>query len=141
VFPDYAHVAVFTTLKGKGLSNINGLLRHITAAIHPANHKRGAAASGWIHTLVVYPTWRTPEAAKHSLCLCLKHQVPIKDLKPWSWKDEPAFGREKPRMCRGDFRVLQQLCERNERLRGLFASEIRWLFEELSLDDVLKRCN
>ena len=43
-------------------------------------------------------------------------------------------------MCRGDFRVLQQLCERNERLRGLFVSEIRWLFEELSLDDILKRC-
>jgi len=42
-------------------------------------------------------------------------------------------------MCKGDFRVLQKLCERNERLRGLFASEMGWLFEELSLDDLLKR--
>jgi len=143
VFPDYAHVAVFTTLKGKGLSDINGLLRHIIATVHPANpanHKRDPAASGWIHTLAVYPTWHTPETAKQSICLCLKHRVPIDELKPWSWKDGPASGGEKFKMCRGDFRVLQQLCERNERLRGLFVSEIRWLFEELSLDDILKRC-
>lgn len=141
VFPDYAHVAVFTTLKGKGLSDIDGLLRHISAAIHPINYRRDPAAFGWIPTLAVYPTWHTPEAAKHSLCLCIKHRVPINELKPWSWKDEPALGGEKFVMCRGDFRVLQLLCERNERLRGLFASDIRWLFEELSLDDFLKRCD
>lgn len=143
MFPesDYAHVAVFTTLRGKTISEINGLLRHIVAAIHPVNHKTDAAASGWIHTLAVYPTWRTPEAAKYSLCLCIKHQVPINELKPWSWEDEPAPGGERFTMCKGDFRVLQQLCERNERLRGLFASEMRWLLEELSLDDILKRCD
>ena len=40
-------------------------------------------------------------------------------------------------MCRGDFRVLQQLCERNERLGGLFT--IKLLLEEVSLDDVITR--
>ena len=44
-------------------------------------------------------------------------------------------------MCSGDFRILQQLCERNERLRGLFKSEIRWIFEELSLDDIVNQCD
>lgn len=139
VFPDHAHIAVFTTLKGKALSDIHGILRHIIAVIHPSNHKSDAASFGWVHTLAVYPTWQIPEAAKHSLCICLKHRVPINELKLWSWKDELASGEAKFKMCKGDFRVLQQLCERNERLCGLFASELGWLFEELSLDDVLKR--
>ena len=41
-------------------------------------------------------------------------------------------------MGMADFRALQQLCERNERLRGLFVSEMRWLFED---DDVVKWLN
>jgi len=41
-------------------------------------------------------------------------------------------------MCKGDFKLLQQLCERNEGLRGLFASKVGWLFEELNLGDFVK---
>jgi len=139
VSPDYATVAMFTTLKGKALSEIKGLLRPVVAAILPVNHKHDPAALGGLHALAVHPTWRIPGAAKHSLCLCLKHRIPINEVKPWNWKGEPAVVGEKPRMCKADFRLLQHLCERNERLRGLFVSEIRWLFEELSLEDLAKR--
>ena len=45
---------------------------------------------------------------------------------------------ERFRMCERDFELLQQLCEKNEGLRGLFASE-SWLFEELGLVDFMKR--
>lgn len=49
---------------------------------------------------------------------------------------------EEPTMCEEDFEVLQQLCERNERLRGWFVeSEIGWSFDKLSSDDVVKRCD
>ncbi|KAF9649834.1 hypothetical protein BDM02DRAFT_3113063 [Thelephora ganbajun] len=136
---DYATVAMFTTLQGKGLSEVKGVLRPIIAAILPVNHKLDAAAPGWLHTLAVHPTWRVPEVAQHSLCLCLKHRVSIDELKPWCLKDESAMAGEKFRMCRGDFRLLQQLCERNERLRGLFTSEIGWLFEELGMNDFVRR--
>lgn len=138
VHPDYATVAMFTSLHVEAPSDVKGLLRHVVAAIHPANHKRDAAASGWLHTLAVHPTWHTSGGAKHTLCLCIRHQVPINGLKPWSWKEELASVEEDPKMYGADFRALQQLCERNERLRGLFVSEMRWLFED---DDVVKRFN
>jgi len=139
VTPDFATLAMFTTLHGKALSDIRGLLRTIVAPIHPVNAKRDPAASDGLQLLAVHPTWCVPEAGKQTLCLCLKHRVPIDELKPWSWKGEPAIGVEKFVMCRPDFKLLQELCERNERLRGLFASEIRRLVEELNLDDVVKR--
>ena len=136
--PGYATVAMFTTLRGAAPSEIKGLLRSIIAAILPANDKRDPAASDGLPTFAVYPTWRVSGDAKHSLsqlCLCLKHQVPINDLEPWSRKDEPDITGEKFRMCKGDFRALRQLCERNEHLRGLFASDITQLLQELRLDD------
>ena len=141
VFPDHANVAVFMNLKGKGLSEINGLLRHVIATIRPTDHgqKYDAAASGWLHALAIYPTWRVPDAKQHSLCLCLKHKISFNELQPWSREDKPKSGGAKYKMCRGDFKILQQLCERNERLRGLFATEIRWLVEEVNLDEVMKR--
>lgn len=135
---DSATVAMFTTLRGKGIPDVKGILRPVMATVLPANHKRDPTTPGWLPTLAVYPTWRTPATAKHTLCLCLKHKVSFDKLEPWSWKDEPAMAGEKFRMCGGDFRLLQQLCERNEGLRGLFASE-SWLFEELSLVDFMKR--
>lgn len=141
VSPDYATVALFTTLHGKPLSEIKGLLRPIVATILPVNHKRDAAAPGWLQTLAVHPTWHAPEVAKQTLCLCLKHQVLISELKQLSWKGESTMVGERFRMCRGDFRLLQQLCERNERLRGLFVSDIRWMLEVLSLDDLVTRCD
>ena len=137
--PDYATVAMFTTLRGTAPSDVKGLLRSIIATIIPANIKRDLATSGGLPAFAVHPTWHTQGAAKHSLCLCLKHQVPIKELKPWSQKRKPAMAGERFQMRSTDLRLLQQLCERNERLRGLFTSEIRWLFEELSLDDFVKR--
>ena len=139
VLPDHANVAVFMNLKGKGLSDINGLLRHVIATIHPTNQRYDAAASGWLHSLAIYPTWRIPDPGQHSLCLCLRHKVSIDELKPWSWEEKPKSGGAKYRMCKRDFKILQQLCERNERLRGLFATEIRWLLEEVNVDDVMKR--
>lgn len=128
---DHATIAVITTFRGKALSDIRAPLRHMIATIHPVNKKHDAAGSA----LAVYPTWRIPETAKHSFCLCLKYQVPVSELRPWNWKDEPALVGEEPKMCKGDFKVLQQLCERNESLRGLFVSEIKWFFEELGLCD------
>ena len=139
VSPNYATVAMFTTLQGKALSDIKGILRSVIAAVLPVNNRRNAAASSELPAFAVHPTWHIPGATKHSLCLCLKHQVPINELRPWSHKHEPAMVGEKFRMCKTDFKSLRQLCERNERLRGLFASEIRWLFQELSLDDFVKR--
>ena len=129
--PDFATVAMFTTLQGKGISQVKGILRPIMATVHPAHHKRDPEAPGRLPTLAVYPTWRTPS----TLCLCLKHKVPTDKLELWSWRDNAG---ENYRMCGGDFRLLQQLCEKNEGLRGLFASE-SWLFEELSLIDFMKR--
>jgi len=142
VSSDYATVALFTTLHGKAPSDIKGLLRSIIAAILPVNGKRDTAASDGLPTFAVHPTWRVSGVAKPSLCqlcLCLKHRVPINQLEPWNHKDGPTMAGERFRMCKPDFKLLRQLCERNEHLRGLFASEIRWLFEELSLDDFVKR--
>jgi hypothetical protein len=137
--PDYATVAMFTTLQGAEPSEIKGLLRSIIAAILPANGERNPAASDGLPTFAIYPTWCVPGNAKLSLCLCLKHRVPINDVMPWSWKGEPEMAGERFRMCKGDFKTLQQLCERNEYLRGLFASEISWLFQELHLDGFVKQ--
>lgn len=139
---DYATVAMFTTLKGKSTSDITGLLRLFVAAILPVNGKRDVAASGGLPTLGVLPTWRIPGIAKPSLCqlcLCLKHRVPINELELWSYKNRPTMGGERFRMCRTDFKLLRQLCERNEGLRGLFTSKVGWVFKELNLDDFVKR--
>jgi len=139
VSSDYATVAMFTTLQGKAPSDIKGLLRPIIAAILPVNDKHDAAASGGLPTFAVHPTWHVSGAAKPSLCqlcLCLKHRIPINELELWKHRGGPG---ERFKMLKADFKLLQRLCERNEHLRGLFASEIRWLFEELSLDDFVKR--
>jgi hypothetical protein len=133
---DFAIVAMFTTLRGKGISRVKGVLRPLMATVLPVNHKGDFETSSWMPSLAVHPTWRTPPTATHTLCLCLKHVVPIDKLKPWRWKDEPTMG--KPKMCQDDFRLLLQLCEKNEGLRGLFASE-SWLFEDFSLIDFMKR--
>ena len=116
---------MFTTLQGKAPSDIKGLLRPIIAAVLAANSKCGAAASGGLPMIAVHPTWRVSGAAKHSLCLCLKHRVPVNELKPWNHKDEPTMAGEMFKVCEADFGLLLQLCERNERSRGLFASEIK----------------
>ena len=79
------------------------------------------------------------EALLCQLCLCLKHRVPINDLEPWNYEGGRPIAGERFRMCTTDFESFRQLCERNEHLRGLFASEIRWLFKELCLDDFVKR--
>jgi hypothetical protein len=142
VSPDHATIAMFTTLNGATPSDIKGLLRLIIAAILPVNGKRDPTASDGLPTFAVHPTWRVlgdAEPSLSQLCLCLKHRVPINELEPWSWKDEPNMVGERFKMCRADFKALQQLCERNEHLRGLFASEISWLFQELRLDDIVKR--
>jgi hypothetical protein len=139
---DYATVAMFTTLQGKAPSEIKGLLRHLIATIHPVHNKRHPDASSGLPMLAIYPiSGRVARVATRSLCLCLKHRIPLDELKPWSWKDEPEVADERFRMCKGDFKALQQLCERNEHLRGLFASEISWLFQELYLDDFVKWCS
>lgn len=136
--PDSATVAMFTTLQGRGISQVKGALRPVMAAVLPVNQKRGPKASGQLPTLAIHPTWRNPPAANSTLCLCLRHRVPIDKLEPWSWKDEPVMAGERFRMCPDDLRLLMQLCEKNEGLRGLFASE-SWLFEEFSLVDFMKR--
>ena len=142
VSSDCATVAMFTSLRGKGLIEVKGLLRPIMAQILPVNHKPNDKTSVWLPTLAIHPTWGATAAAKHSLCLCLKHQVPIDELEPWTWKDEPVTVEQRYRMCRPDFGLLKQLCERNEGLRGLLTSpEMRWFFEELFLEDFLKRCD
>lgn len=135
---DFATVAMFTTLQGKGLSQVKGALRPVMATVLPGNKKRDHETPGWLPTLTVHPTWRNPATAKHTLCLCLKHQVPIEDLEPWRWKGESMAAGEGYKMCGDDFKLLLQLCEKNEGLRGLFASE-GWLFEELGLIDFARR--
>lgn len=137
---DSATVAMFTTLQGKGISEVKGVLRPIMARILPANSgdKHDPAASGWLPTLAVHPTWYTPSTAKQTLCLCLKHEVPVEELEPWVLRREPATAGQRFRMCKDDFKLLQQLCEKNEGLRGLFAPK-SWLFEEFSLVDFMKR--
>ena len=127
---------MFTTLQGKAPSDIKGLLRPVIAAILPVNNKRDATASGGLPTFAVYPTWHVPGVGRHSFCLCVKHQVPISELGPWNCEGESAVVAERFKMCRPDFKSLQQLCERNERLRGLVTSEIR--LENLGLDDLGK---
>ncbi|KAF9791026.1 hypothetical protein BJ322DRAFT_1104680 [Thelephora terrestris] len=142
VSSDNATVAIFTTLQGKRLSEVKGILRPIMAEILPVGHNGDHETSEpyWLHTLKVLPTWRAPDTANNILCLCIKHQVPIDKLEPWSWKGEPKMAAgQKYKMCKSDFKLLQQLCKRNERLRGLFASsEMGWLFEELRLDDFIR---
>ena len=142
VSSDYATVAMFTTLQGKAPSDIKGLLRPIIAAILPVNGKRDAPTSGGLPALAVHPTWPVSGIAKpflSQLCLCIQHRVPINELELWNFKDGPPMIGERFRMCKPDFRLLRQLCERNEGLRGLFTSELSWLFEELGLDDFMKR--
>ena len=137
--PDSATVAMFTTLQGKGISRVKGALRPLMATVIPANLERDPGdVPSFLPKLAIHPTWRTPPTARHTLCLCLKHRVPIDRLGRWSWKGEPQMPGERLRMCSKDFRLLLQLCEKNEGLRGLFASE-SWLFEEFSLVDFMKR--
>lgn len=73
----------------------------------------------------------------HTLCLCLKHEVPVDELQPWKWKDERTTAGARFQMCEDDFRRLLQLCERNEGLQGLFAPG-GWLYEQLDLDGFKK---
>ena len=141
VSADNATVAIFATLQGKKLSEVKGIIRPIMAEVLPVGHTNNheGSGSGWLHTLQVSPTWRIPDKANHSVCLCIKHQVPIAKLEPWSWGEEPKMVGQRYRMCKADFKLLQQLCQRNESLRGLFASsEMGWLFEELRLDDFVR---
>lgn len=140
VSSDHATVAMFTTLRGKGLSGVKGFLRPIVAPIRSANQKCDVTTPGWPHPLAIHPAWPVTGAAKQALCICLRHEVPIHALEPWIWKDEEPtmMAGEKLAMCRSDFRELERLCERNEGLRGLLASD-SWLFEQLDLDDFSKR--